>query len=245
MKRGLHMNVPLRVLPILPLICLTLAPVPLGVSCDRSQRSAGRTESRSTERSPSSTRANDDLSPIETVQRVHDYRLAGQIGRIEPYLWPEQRAAVAELIQAVDRLVWANKVLQAAVTKHLGRASAGLFDRSQVANIIGVFSKDVELIDQWIDGEQAVVTIQVAAQVPLEEVQLARRNGRWLIRTDSPIPAVAEELRNLADALIGTARVVERKRLTVAQLRRELDAHEAPIGRRLAALTRVSSGGAD
>ncbi len=229
----------------MPLICLTLVPVSLGVSCDRSQRSPDRTDSRSAERSTSPTRANDELSPIDTVQRVHDYRLAGQIGRIEPYLWPEQRAAVVELIRAVDRLVWANEVLQAAVTKHLGRASAGIFDRSQVANIIGVFSKDVELIDQRINGEQAVVTIQVAAQVPLEEVQLVRRNGRWLIRTDSPIPALAGELRNLADALIGTARRVERKQLTVAQLRRELDAREAPIGRRIAAMTRVNSAGAD
>lgn len=240
MKRALDMNVAQRVPHIMPLICLTLALVPLGTSCDRSQRSPDRTDSRSTGRSASSTRADENISPMDTVRRVHHYRLAGQIGRIEPYLWPEQRAVVVELIQAVDRLVWANEVLQAAVTKHLGPASAGLFDRSQVANIIGVFSKDVELVDQRVNGEQAVVTIQVAAQVPLEEVHLVRRHGRWLIRTDSPIPAVAGELRNLADALIGTARRVEREQLTVAQLRRELEAREAPIGRRLAALTRVN-----
>ncbi len=243
--RALDMKVALRIPQIMPLICLIAALMPLGLSCDRSQHSADRTDSPSTERSASSSRTNEDISPLDTVQRVHHYRLAGQIGRIEPYLWPEQRAVVVELIQAVDRLAWANEVLQAAVTKHLGPASAGLFDRSQVANIIGVFSKDVELIDQRINGEQAVVTIQVAAQVPLEEVQLFRRNGRWLIRTDSPIPGLAGELRNLADALIGTARRVENQQLTVAQLRRELDAREAPIGRRLAALTRVNSAGAD
>lgn len=155
---------------------------------------------------------------------------------------PDQRFAVVELVQAVDRLAWANEALQAAVTEHIGRASASTFDRSQVANIIGVFSKDVEVIAERVEGDKAVVTIQVGRKVPLDEVDLTRHEGRWLIQTDTPIPGVAAELRKLADVFIDATRRLEKERLTAAQLTQELEAREAAIGRRLATLTQKQEG---
>ncbi|UCC30652.1 MAG: hypothetical protein JSU86_20960, partial [Phycisphaerales bacterium] len=186
--------------------------------------------------------SDEPLSPIETIRRVHQYRLAGQLGRIRPHLVPDQRFAVVELIQAIDRLEWANEALQAVVTEHIGRASASAFDRSQVANIIGVFSKDVEVIAERVEGERAVVTIQVGRKVPLDEVDLTRHEGRWLIQTDTPIPGVAAELRKLADVLLDGARRLEKERLTAVQLAREIEVREAAIGRRLTALTQKQEG---
>ncbi len=209
----------------------------LAASCDRSVSEDAPLGADPSVRVAKRTHTDDILSPVETVRRVHRHRIAGQIGSIEPYLLPDQRPAVVELIQSVDRLEWANDALQAAVTERFGRASALAFDRSEVANIVGVFSHDVEIVDERLEGDQAVVTIQVADRVPLEEVKLVRRGDRWLIQTDTPIPGMAKELRRLADVFVDAARRVKRDGQTVAELREELKAQQAPIIRRLAALT--------
>ena len=204
--------------------------------CDRSRPADDSTSTASRQSTAPSAASDKALSAVETVRRIHQYRIAGQIGYIEPYLLPEQRAAVVELMHAVDRLERANEALQAAVRRRLGRASAMMFDRSGVANIVGVFSKSVKVIDERVVGEEALVTIQVAGRVPLEEVHLVRRAGLWLVRTDTPIPGVAAELDRLADRMIDEAARVEDGRLTAPRLERELKAHAEFVARRLAAL---------
>ncbi|MFH1264452.1 MAG: hypothetical protein ABIK89_01905 [Planctomycetota bacterium] len=156
---------------------------------------------------------------------------------LRPYLLPEQQSGIIELIQSTDRLVWANAVLQTALVKQFGRAAARAFDRSGVANAIGVFSRDVGLIDERIDGARATVAIQVDGRVPLDEVMLVREGDRWLIQTDPPIPGLAKELRNLAQALIATAQMLDDRKMSIEELRRELTAREAAIGRRIEAMT--------
>jgi hypothetical protein len=156
---------------------------------------------------------------------------------IEPYLPPDRRSSVIGLIQTMDRLLWANDVLEAAVTRHFGPATARAFDRSEAANAIGVFSREVEFLNEQIDGDIAVVTFQVAGRVPLREVTLERHGGRWLIQTDPPIPGVAAALRDLAQVLVDTARMLDDRPMSTAQLQRELASREASIGRRIKALT--------
>ena len=111
------------------------------------------------------------------------------------------------------------------------------FDRSGVANAIGVFSRDVDLIDERIDGDRATVAIQVDGRVPLDEVTLVQEGDHWLIQTDPPIPGLAKELRNLAQVLIDTARMLDDRKMSLDELRRELTAREAAIGRRIKILT--------
>jgi hypothetical protein len=177
------------------------------------------------------------LSPIQTVLRINEYRRAGRIALIEPFLLPEQSMAVLRLIRAVERLERANEVLQAEVRRRFGRASAGQFDYDQIANIIGVFSKDLTAIDEHIDGDTASVAVQVAGRLPLEEVELVRRGGRWLVRTDPPIGGLDSELGKLAEVWIDISRWLKTHQLTSEELRRELNAREAPIARRLKVLT--------
>ncbi len=173
---------------------------------------------------------------------MHDQRVSGRLGPLAEFLLPEQQPQVIDLIRAVDRLTRANEVLQAAVLRHIGAGSASVFDRSQVANMIGVFSRDVAILDERMEGDGAVVTIQVADRVPLEEVHLVRRGGPlsphcgWLLRTDPPIDGLAKELRNLAEVLIETARRLAKEPMTAAQLRGELELRQAAIWRRLTAL---------
>jgi len=177
------------------------------------------------------------LLPAEVVEQVHEHRISNRLGLIEPHLLPDQRAYVIELIQSIDQLLRANDVLKEAVTEHFGPASAEGFDRSQIVNAIGVFSHDVEVLDEVVEGDRASVTIQVAGRVPLEQVRFVRRDGRWMIQTDPPIPGVADEVRRLAKALVDTAGMLDKRTMTAVELKKELDLREAAIGRRLAELT--------
>ena len=130
-----------------------------------------------------------------------------------------------------------NDVLQAAVTRRLGPATARMFDRSGARNAIGVFSENVKLLTERLDGDTAVVAIQVADRVPLIDVRLARHDDRWVLQTDPPIPGMAAELAKLAEALVATARRLDQEKLTLPELRRELSLREAAVGHRLEELT--------
>ena len=177
------------------------------------------------------------LSPIDTLRLLRAHRDAGRFDQLRPNLLPEQRRYVIDLIQAVDRLDRANDVLQTAVARRFGPATARIFDRSEVRNAIGVFSADVELLTERMSGDDALVVIQVADRVPLIEVHLIRRDDRWVLRTDPPIPGISAELAKLADALVATARRLDQEKLTLPELRRELSLREAAVGHRLEELT--------
>jgi len=177
-------------------------------------------------------------TPVDTVRMVHAHRLAGQTGLLQEYLLPAQRPHVVEFIQAIDRLVAADRVLKAAVTRHFGPLSTEAFDRSRAANAAGIFSRDVDVLDERIDGDTAEVTVQIEDRIPLEVVALVRRDGRWLIKTDPPVEGLAAEIVRLAQTLTDVARMLDKKPMTLAELKKELSLREASVGRRITALTK-------
>ena len=150
---------------------------------------------------------------------------------------PEQKPFVLDLIQSVDRLLAADAALRKAVAEHIGPASALAFDRSAVADHVGVFSRNITVLTETVQGDRAIVTIQVADRLPLDKVHLVRRNGCWLIQTDPPIVAVAKEVRELADVLSDVARTRLDHPVPAAELRAEIEARQQAIARRLAAAT--------
>ena len=154
------------------------------------------------------------------------------------FLLEDQKAQVFELLLAVDRFLAADKALRAAVSRSIGQASALGFDRSDVANMVGVFSRNITVVDERLEGERAIVTFQIADRVPLQEVQLVRREGRWMIQTDPPIPGVATHVGEMADVLNEAAKSLADKRMSAAELRAEIDSRQAAVARRLRMLAR-------
>jgi hypothetical protein len=181
--------------------------------------------------------AGDTGSPKAVVRRVREDRLAGRLGGVAPLLVPHQRSAVLELIQAADEITHADRVLHAAVAAHLGSAAAVQFDHSTVVDSFGVFSRHVEIVDEAVDGDRAVVIVQVSGRVPLEEVHLVRIDGSWLIQTDPPIPEIPRLLRELARVMVDVARELERKPWTADALHAELVRRQRPILKQIQELT--------
>ena len=180
-------------------------------------------------------------SPIDTVRACHALRNAGQFRQAAEMVVPERRDAVLDLLLSVDRLTVANRELERAVREHIGAATATVFSRPGVANIVGVFSRDVEVVSERVESDRAEVTIQVASRVPLERVALVRRGGVWLIETDPPVPGLSEEIGNLAAALVDVARSVRNRPWTADELASEIKSRERGILRRISKLIAESN----
>lgn len=177
-------------------------------------------------------------SPIEVVRALHEARWSGKHSAMQEHLVISQRNAVLDLVRAVDQLIAAENVLQDAVRKTVGEGSALRFhQRMQVANIIGPLSRDVEVVSELVEGTRAQVTFQVAGRVPLEQVKLVQEGGRWRVRTDEPIPGLADALRDLAGVTRRFAGEIPRGQLDAAKIERELALRQAPIMRRIARMT--------
>jgi len=185
---------------------------------------------------PSSSLISSPSSPAETIRLVNQLRRTKRLKELGAYVVPEHRPAVIELIQAVDQLCLDNSVLQDRIRASGAAASAILFDRSEVANIIGVFSADVNVIREEVHGDSAVVTVEVAGRVPLEDVRMTFADGRWMIRCDRPIPGLADELRNLGKALQRVGQAVQTRKLSVEEIQHELDFWQQPAMERIAKL---------
>jgi len=180
------------------------------------------------------------MSPLDVVRRVQQLRRRHQMASIKQYINPEQRDAVFEYILSVDELTSAGESLKARINRIVGPGSADAFDRTAVANALGPFSRDVECVNEVIQGESAVVRIRVGGRLPLEDVRLLRQDGCWMIRTDPPIVEMPAELRKLAKVLRDVAAEAEREQLTAEQIEKELTLLQRPILRRIEQLTQAS-----
>jgi hypothetical protein len=181
-----------------------------------------------------------ELSPLETAKRVHQLRLAGDFAALERHLVPEQRSQNIELIQSVDQLIVACEVLEGAVRERFGNVMAEAFADPGIANIIGVFSSDVEVIAEEVEGDRAVVNVQVAGRLPLEQIELVPSSEGWQILTDPPVIGVAAELRGLADAMNDAARRIRADDMTPEEFQRTLSLRWSQVQRRITALTQAS-----
>ena len=204
----------------------------LSGACNRATEQSPETKVAPAGKSISSAPA----SPIDTVRACHALRNSGQLRQAAEMVVPERRDAVLDLLLSVDRLTIANRELERAVRERIGAATATVFSRPGVANIIGVFSRDVEVLSERIDSDRAEVTIQVDSRVPLQRVSLVRLGGVWLIETDPPVPGLSEEIQNLAAALADVARSVRNRPWTADELASEIKSRERGILRRISQL---------
>lgn len=184
----------------------------------------------------------EDRTPLQTIEVLRAWRSRGEFSKIEDFCLPDQRAAVIAQLRAVDRLVAAGRALQNRVREHMGLAASQTFaPYSQLENISGVFSTDVELLAEHIDVDRADVTFQVAGRIPTESVSMVRRGDRWMIVAD-PISGVPEELLRLTSLLQRmTDLVTGDKGITADELRHEIAVRQSPILRRLNALISADS----
>ena len=160
------------------------------------------------------------VSPRETVARLIEARRTGAYQTMTPLIVPGRNADVLTTLVAVDDFLSANQQLCDLVREKVGLGLAQTIDQGFRAYYLDIFSKYVELLDEHIDGNTAVVSFTVDGHLPALHAQLRLVDGTW--RYD-PGPG---EYQQLADAFGRLARglrqvvgEIESGRLSAAQLR--------------------------
>ncbi len=160
---------------------------------------------------------------METARLLRRLRTSGRLAQLRPYLPPDHCEAILDVILAVDQLAVAADELRSAVRDTIGEATADLYDFTAAANALELFSRDVELVDEQVRGDEAWVVIQVASRVPLNTVRFGRITGRWILQTDPPIDGLPEAVLELAAAMRRCAADQRRDRWSIGRLNKELD----------------------
>jgi hypothetical protein len=173
----------------------------------------------------------------QTVEQIRRLRADAAVAEMSRHILPDQRNAVVDRLLAVDRMVASHKRLKQAMTDRIGPGAGASIDVVALANIVGVFSPDVELIDVTTDADEAVVTFCVNEQVPLERVTLVLEDGQWLLQPEPVNEDITVQLRKLGEAADRVKLLVDSKDMSAEEARHELALRQAPILRRIAELT--------
>jgi hypothetical protein len=185
---------------------------------------------------------------IATLRKIRTWREQGLLSKVERYLLADQRAAIIDQIRAIDRLTVVVRSLQSRVRDQFGLAAAQSFNHlSEVANIAGVLSRDVKIIDESAtdptdadDSARATIVFQIKDRLPLNTVEMVNRDGRWML-VEEPIAGVAREILNIALLLERVTKRVDEQGMTIDLLRREIALRQTPILRRLQKLVTAAS----
>ncbi len=121
----------------------------------------------------------------QTFDCLREWHARGAYGAMRPYLDPETGEDVIDLLLAMDALLAANHEAQAVIRRICPEADLRRYDISFLQQHLEFFSTDLEYLRQQETDDRAVVTVQVAGRMPLQELHFRRHReqdgpSRWL-----------------------------------------------------------------
>ena len=184
------------------------------------------------------------ISPRDTLARLTELRVAQKYRDLTPLVVPGRGEDVVKFLMAVDDFLTANRRLCDWLRDHVGLGLSQIIDQSYVADDLaiyagedlGLFSRQVELLDVAVETDQATVAFTIAERLPAGHVRLRKIDGVWRYdpgpRFSDDLPAAFHELarglesvladleygRLSADALTGSPEILMEK--VKARLRR-------------------------
>ncbi|MEE8170304.1 MAG: hypothetical protein V3T70_07130 [Phycisphaerae bacterium] len=159
--------------------------------------------------------------PSEVVTLINSARVSGHFRELSRHVAADGAGAHVPVLLAVDQVLASNRALQQDAGKRFGRAAVSSLDLSSIGNLYGVLSLDVKVILEDISGDRGHVMIQEGDNVPLIEVPVEWRKGRWLAFLERPEAGLADRLNDLASELDGVRRRSLDSQRCLADLQRE------------------------
>lgn len=175
-------------------------------------------------------------TPKETVERMVELRRLARYGVLRTFVEPAHASGVIDFLLAMDDVGAANAEVQAAIRKRLPSVAASNWDLSWLRNWQSLFSADVRVLDEQVDGDRARVTIRVADVMPLETIEMRREGTRWVYDPGAGPGALPPALHRLATSLRRIAATVMTRDLTERDLRTEFRLRIHPLLRRMASM---------
>jgi hypothetical protein len=149
-------------------------------------------------RPPPEVPAEPEVGPREVVQRIIELRRQRRYTELEELVVPKHAHEVVKTLMAVDDFLDANDVLCNWLRDNVGIGLSQRIDQSDIGNILGIFSRDVELLDVTVTGGKATVSFMVAGQLPAQKAFVRKSYGQWRYDADEGysehLPAAFHEM---------------------------------------------------
>ncbi len=141
------------------------------------------------------------LSPAEVMTRLHDAHLRRDYETISTLITADEREAIMALLRSLDGVLDANDRVGRAASRRYAGVSQNPWSLGFMENNLGVFSRDIRVINQTIRGETALVNLQEGDNVPIVRAKLVRADGCWRYSPELPPKSMNRELDRLASLL--------------------------------------------
>lgn len=177
-------------------------------------------------------------SPLKVAEALRSWHQDRRYRLFEGWVLPDHRVFLVDTLMAFGRLLDANARAQEVLAAKHGELTAAEYNLGALANCLGFFSRDAVFRGERIDGDQAVVIVQVADQVPMEEYRFVRQQGRWVYAPTDPLallPRLVVELTEGVDQFIDAVR---REEMDLKDVKLAFSRH---VGRRQEAIRRTLS----
>ena len=168
--------------------------------------------------------------PCATLRELMDLRSRRLYDRMNALLVPDRAPGVVQTLLAVDDFLAANDHLCNWVRDHIGIGLAQSIDQAYLGDDLGfylcnsmnIFARGVELLDEAVTGDSAVVSFTVDGRTPAEEAHLKQIDGRWRYDPGRAVPeGFADAFRDMARGLDELRSELDRGQLNVDRLRDE------------------------
>jgi hypothetical protein len=142
------------------------------------------------------------VGPRATVEQILTLRAERQYAALRAHIKPGDGGKLVATLIAIDDLLDANEVLQQWVLTNVGPSAARTIDQDYLSDALGIFSRNVELLDDALEGDVATVTYTVGGRLPAQVARLVRVGDAWCYDPeDGYSPALPEALHELAHGL--------------------------------------------
>jgi hypothetical protein len=140
----------------------------------------------------------ESLSPAETASRLNRRRWNRDYSALGPMLDSGGRAATIRFLNSIDQVLDAHDQLQEAARKQFGDRIYRAWNISAMENNLGIFSREIRIINQSLQGDHAVVTIQAGENLPLVRSEFVRLDHDWILKSPVTDAAICESLDEFA-----------------------------------------------
>ncbi len=173
------------------------------------------------------------VNPPRSVRQTFDclrlWHARCAYAAMRPYLDPNAREDLVDLLVAMDELLAANAGTQAAIRQACPGLDPSPYDLSYLQHYMAFFSKDVEYVRERNMGDEVVVVVQIGGRMPLEELQFRRLKPKkgpswWVYVPGGQVPQLVPLIRQVAGALSQITLVLSTsKNVTPEEVRREFE----------------------
>ncbi len=202
-------------------ICLAL---PLA-SCDRF---------RSSPPTASTACAQAGTSLVATFECLREHDAHGGYAALTPYIAPESRKRLLDLLLAVDSLLVANSGTQKAIRAACPEVDPDYFDLTALRDSLDLFARDLQVIRHEENGDDGTITARIGTEGKVIHLRFRREAGKWVYVPGYLAPDLASRVRDVARGLDRMTLVLSNaKQVTPPGLAREYEIRVQPKLRRL------------